>query len=112
LDKPHSPFYDEFAMNSGFDFRDYIPRDDLPLCDTMDHSLSLPTIEIQFSKMIARTCDVIDRSVTISPYAPICDPMFIVCLYYAAELCTSCTISEPLGAQRATNAWQSNLTDH
>jgi hypothetical protein len=29
---------------------------------------------------------------------------------YAAELCTSCTISEILGAQRAQNAGQGNLT--
>jgi hypothetical protein len=29
-----------------------------------------------------------------------------------AEFCTSCTISEILGAQRAQNAGQGNLTDH
>jgi hypothetical protein len=54
-------------MSSEFDLGDFIPRDDMPLCDTMEHSLSLPTISIQFSnKTIAWTCDVIDRSLTIS----------------------------------------------
>jgi hypothetical protein len=31
-------------MSSEFDFGDFIPRDDMPWCDTTDHSLSLPTI--------------------------------------------------------------------
>jgi hypothetical protein len=33
------------------------------------------------------------------------------CRRYAAELCTSCTVSEILGAQRAQNVGQGNLTD-
>jgi hypothetical protein len=57
-------------MSSGFDFGDFIPRDDMTLWDTTDHSLSLLTI--------ARTCDVIDCSVTISFYEKICNSMFIM----------------------------------
>jgi hypothetical protein len=45
-------------MNPVFDFGNVISRDDMPLCDPTDHSLSLPTI--------VRTCDVIDHSVAIS----------------------------------------------
>jgi hypothetical protein len=64
-------------MSAEFYFGDFIPRDDMPLCDTTDHRLSLPTIGIQFSsKTIARTCDVIGRSVTISSSEQICDQMF------------------------------------
>jgi hypothetical protein len=55
-------------MSSKFDFGDFIPRDDMPLCNTTDESLSLPTI--------TQTCDIIDRSVTTSSYEPICDSIF------------------------------------
>jgi hypothetical protein len=66
-------------MSSEFDFGDFIPRDDMPLCDTMDHSLSLPTIGIRFSnKAIAQTRNVIDYSVTTSSYKQICGSMFIM----------------------------------
>jgi hypothetical protein len=74
LDEPYSPFHVEFGMSSEFDFG---PRDERPLCDTMDHILSLPTMGIQFSgKATARTDDVIDRSVTISTYEQIYDSTF------------------------------------
>jgi hypothetical protein len=36
-------------MNSEFDFGDYIPGDDMPMCDMTDHGLSLLTIGIQLS---------------------------------------------------------------
>jgi hypothetical protein len=49
LDEPYSPFHVEFWMTSEFDFGYFIPRDDMSLCDMTDHSLSLPTIGIQFS---------------------------------------------------------------
>jgi hypothetical protein len=45
-------------MSSEVDVGDFIPRDDIPLCDMTDHNVPLPTI--------ARAYDVIDRSVTIS----------------------------------------------
>jgi hypothetical protein len=79
LDEPYSRFHAEFGLSSEFDFGDFIPCDDMSLCDTMDHSLALPTKGIQFSnKTIARTYDVIDRSVTISFYEHISDSMFIM----------------------------------
>jgi hypothetical protein len=66
-------------MSSELDFGDFIPCDDMPLCDTMDHGLSLATIGIQFSnKVIARTLDVIDCSVTTSSYGQICGSMFVM----------------------------------
>jgi hypothetical protein len=66
-------------MNSEVNFGDSIPRDDLLFRDMTDHSLSLPTIGIQFSnKTKARTCDVIDRSMTTSSYEQICGSVFIV----------------------------------
>jgi hypothetical protein len=66
-------------MSSEFDFGDFIHRDDVSMCDTMDHSLLLPTIGIRFSnKAIARTRDVIDCSVMTSSYEQICDSMFIM----------------------------------
>jgi hypothetical protein len=49
LDKPYSPFHVEYGTSSKFGFGDFIPRDDMLLCDVMDHSLSLPMIGIQFS---------------------------------------------------------------
>jgi hypothetical protein len=55
-------------MSAEFDFGDFIPRDDISLCDTTHRSLSLPAI--------ARTCHVIDRSVGISSYEKICGSMF------------------------------------
>jgi hypothetical protein len=66
-------------MSSEFDFGDFIPRDDMQLCDTVDHSLSLPTTGIRFSnKAIAQTRHVIDCSVTTSSYKQICGSMFIM----------------------------------
>jgi hypothetical protein len=70
-------------MGSEFDFGDFIPHDDMPLCDATDHSLSLPTV--------AWTCDAINRYVTISSYEQICDSMFIMaqhnhCPYLDAPL--------------------------
>jgi hypothetical protein len=49
LAEPYSSSHVEFAMGSGFDFGDFIPGDDMPLCDATDHRLPLPTV--------ARTCD-------------------------------------------------------
>jgi hypothetical protein len=72
LDESYSSFHVEFGISSEFDFCDFIHRDDLPLCDATDYSLPLPTIGIQFSKAIARTCDI------ISPYEQICDSMFVM----------------------------------
>jgi hypothetical protein len=48
LGKPYSPFQVEFGMSSEFDFADFIPPDDMPLCDTTDHSLSLLMTGVQF----------------------------------------------------------------
>jgi hypothetical protein len=59
-----------FGMSSEFNFSTFIPRDDMLLCNTTDSSLSLPTI--------ARTYDMIDRSMTISSSRHICDSMFIM----------------------------------
>jgi hypothetical protein len=78
MHKPYPPFHAEFGIRSEFDFGDFVPRDDLPLCDVKDHSLSLPTISIQFSKAITRTCDMIDRSLAISSSEQICDSMFVM----------------------------------
>jgi hypothetical protein len=66
-------------MSSEFNFGRFIPVDDMPLCDTTDHSFSLPTIGMQFSnKTIVRTCAVIDHSVTINSDEKIYDSIFIM----------------------------------
>jgi hypothetical protein len=66
-------------MSSELDFGDFIPRDDMPLCDMMDHGLSVVTIGIRFSnKAIARALDVIDCSLTTSSYGQIYGSMFIM----------------------------------
>jgi hypothetical protein len=73
------PFHAEFGMSSEFDSGDFIPRDDMPWCDTTDHSLSLPTIGIRFShRTISLAYDVIDCFVTISSYEQVCDSMVIM----------------------------------
>jgi hypothetical protein len=49
----------------------------MPFCDTTNHSLSLPTIGIQFpNKTIARTGNVIIGSVMISSNEQICGLRF------------------------------------
>jgi hypothetical protein len=60
VDEPYLPFHVEFGLSLKLDFGDFIPGDDMPLCDTTDHTLPLPTL--------LRTCDVIDRSVMINSY--------------------------------------------
>jgi hypothetical protein len=76
-DNRYSPLHVEFGMNSEFNFGDFSPRNDMPLLDTTDHNLSLPTIGIQFAnKTTAWTCDVINRSVTTSSYGQICTSIF------------------------------------
>jgi hypothetical protein len=70
LAERYSPFHVEFGMGSECDFGDCIPHDDMPLCGTTDHGLSL--------LIITPTCAVIDDSVTTSSYEQICDSMFIM----------------------------------
>jgi hypothetical protein len=93
----YSSFHVEFGVSSEFDFGAVIPRDDIQLCDPMDHCLSLATV--------ARTCDVIDHSVTISSYGQICDSMFIV----AHESCSRGFWPGWLTGLKDSDHWQSRI---
>jgi hypothetical protein len=71
-------------MSSECDFDDFIVRDDMPLYGGTDDNLSLRTI--------ARTYDVIDRSVTISFYEQICHSMFIIVQHRPSQDARACSL--------------------
>jgi hypothetical protein len=84
-------------MSSVFDFGVFILCDDILLCGTTDHSLSLPTI--------AQTCNVIDRSVTISLSQQICHSTFIMAQHTDAfSLLPISKISEESSARPSGDA--------